>query len=99
MLSRDVSKITQLTGDSAGFDYTKHTDRCSLVFVDGSHAYDYAKADTETALKLVSKDGIVIWHDYGIWPGVTAALEEIDKEKGLGLKNIKGTSLVYWKNE
>ena len=37
-----VGKIHQLLGDSAVFDYTPYTRSCSLVFVDGSHAYDCA---------------------------------------------------------
>jgi hypothetical protein len=92
-----VGKIHQLLGDSAVFDYTPYTNSCSLVFVDGSHAYDYAISDTQAAMKIVKKEGVIIWHDYGIWEGVTKALEELDEREGYGLRNISGTSLVYWK--
>ena len=68
-----------------------------LVFVDGSHAYDYARKDSETALRLVRPGGVVLWHDYGVWPGVTQALEELEAARGLGLVNIAGTSLVFWR--
>ena len=54
--------------------------------------------DDDRALKLVGRNGVVIWHDYGIWEGVTQALEEIEREKNLGLESIRGTSLVYWRN-
>ncbi len=40
---------------------------------------------------------IVLWHDYGVWPGVTQALEELEAARGLGLVNIRGTSLVFWR--
>lgn len=93
-----VAKIHQWLGDSATFDYTSYENSCSLVFVDGSHAYDYAVSDTEAAMKLVKKGGAILWHDYGIWKGVTRALEEIEAKRGYGLKCIRGTSLVYWKN-
>lgn len=94
-----TAKIEQLFGDSAGFDFSPYYNSCSLVFVDGSHAYDYVVSDTKPAIKMVKKGGVILWHDYGIWEGVTKALEEIEKKEQLGLKNISGTSLVYWKNE
>ena len=58
----------------------------------GSHAYDYAKKNSETAMRLVRPDGIVLWHDYGVWDGVARALEELEAARGLGLVNIRGSS-------
>lgn len=95
--AESVRKISQFLGDSATFDYSNYRDTCSLVFVDGSHAYDYAISDTRAAMNLVKKGGVIIWHDYGVWEGVTKALEEIEQRERLGLKNITGTSLVYWR--
>lgn len=94
-----TKKIHQLFGDSAKFDFSPYYDSCSFVFIDGSHAYDYAMSDTKEALKMVKKGGVIIWHDYGIWDGVTKALEEIESIDKMGLVNINGTSLIYWKNE
>jgi predicted O-methyltransferase YrrM len=94
-----IARIHQLFGDSATFDYSAYTDSCSLVFVDGSHAYEYALADTSAAMKIVETGGIVVWHDYGIWEGVTQALEELEQREQLGLRNIQGTSLVFWKKK
>ena len=92
-----IGKIHQRLGDSATFDYTPHAHACSLVFVDGSHAYDYAMSDTRAAMGMVRGGGVVLWHDYGIWEGVTKALEELEEKNGYGLRNIRGTSLVYWR--
>jgi predicted O-methyltransferase YrrM len=92
-----VKRIEQLHGDSAAFDYSDYEGSCSLVFVDGSHAYDYAKADTETAMKLIGVGGVIIWHDYGVWPGVTKYLEELEATDRLGLRSVFGTSLVLWR--
>jgi predicted O-methyltransferase YrrM len=92
-----IGRIHQLLGDSATFDYSPYHGSCSLVFVDGSHAYDYAMSDTRAAMQLVRPGGVIIWHDYGIWEGVTKALEELEQRDHLGLKNIRGTSLVYWR--
>ena len=81
-----AARITQLFGDSATYDWSPHHGRAGLVFVDGSHAYDYVRADSETALRLVQPGGVVMWHDYGVWEGVTRALEEIEaQDLGLGI--------------
>jgi len=91
-------RITQLLGDSATFDWTPYAGRAGLVFVDGSHAYEYVRKDSETALRLVARAGIVLWHDYGRWEGVSRALDELEAERRLGLRHIAGTSLVVWKS-
>ena len=90
-------RITQLMGDSATYDWSPHAGRAGLVFVDGSHAHDYVIADSDTAFRLVAQKGVVIWHDYGVWDGVTRALEEIEASRHLGLRHVRGTSLVVWR--
>jgi len=92
-------RITQAFGDSATFEWSAHFSRAGLVFVDGSHAHDYVMADTDTAFRLIAPKGVVIWHDYGVWEGVTRALEEIEASRHLGLLHVRGTSLVVWKSE
>jgi predicted O-methyltransferase YrrM len=97
--SAAISRIHQLIGDSATFDYSRYKGLCSLVFVDGSHAYDYVLSDTRAAMSIVEPGGIVVWHDYGIWEGVTNALDELEQRERFGLRNIRGTSLVIWKKK
>ena len=94
-----AARVEQLRGDSATYDWSPHHGRAGLVFVDGSHSFDYARKDSETALRLVRPGGVVLWHDYGVWPGVNQALEELEATKGLGLVAIAGTSLVFWRAE
>ena len=85
-----AERVAQLSGDSATFDWSPHIGRAGLVFVDGSHAYDYAKKDSETAMRLVRPGGVVLWHDYGVWPGVNQALEELEAARHPGLVSISG---------
>jgi hypothetical protein len=94
---RSCARITQLLGDSATFDWSPHHGRAGLVFVDGSHAYDSVVADSNAALRLVANRGVIIWHDYGAWEGVTRALEELEATRHLGLRHVRGTSLVMWR--
>jgi hypothetical protein len=96
--SAAAGRVTQLHGDSATFDWTPYAGRAGLVFVDGSHAYDYVKKDSETAIRLVANGAIVLWHDYGRWEGVTRALDELEAERKLGLRHVRGTSLVIWRS-
>jgi predicted O-methyltransferase YrrM len=91
-------RITQLLGDSATFDWSPYQGRAGLVFVDGSHAYEYVRKDSETAMRLIAKGGMVLWHDYGRWDGVSRALDELEATRRLGLRHIAGTSLVAWKS-
>jgi hypothetical protein len=95
--AESAARITQLFGDSATFDWSTHLGRAALVFVDGSHAHDYVLADSDPAVRLVADKGVVIWHDYGVWEGVTRALEAIEASRHLGLRHVRGTSLVVWK--
>jgi hypothetical protein len=92
-----AGRIRQVHGDSARYDWSPHFGRAGLVFVDGSHAYDYVRADSDTAFRLARRGGMVLWHDYGVWPGVTRALEELERSRRLGLRHIRGTSLVFWR--
>ncbi len=92
-----TAKIRQVLGDSTKYDWSGHFGRAGLVFVDGSHAYDCVMADSENALKLLANKGVVIWHDYGVWDGVTRALEEFEAKHRLGLTQISGTTLAVFK--
>lgn len=95
--SQGAGRVTQLHGDSAAFDWSPFARTASLVFVDGSHSYEYAAGDSKTAFRLVAPGGMVIWHDYGVWEGVTRALEGLEAARSLGLRKIRGTSLVFWR--
>lgn len=66
--SQENPKIKHLFGDSRSFDFEPYYGKIDLVFVDGDHHYDSVVKDTETAFKLVSKSGAIVWHDYGNSP-------------------------------
>lgn len=92
----EARKITQLWGDSARFDFTELENTMDFVFVDGSHSYEYLMCDSQTALRLLKPEGgVIVWHDYGGWPGVTRGLNELFDSRGVfeGLRHIRGTSL------
>jgi len=88
-------KITQLFGDSATFDFSSY--RTELIFVDASHAYEYVLNDSAKALAMLGDaPGAIVWHDYGEWPGVTRALDELahSDARFAGLRWVRGTTLA-----
>ncbi len=92
-----TDRIEQHLGDSARFDFSPWYGCCDLVFVDASHAAPYVLSDSRQAVKLLRPGGMLVWHDYGIWEGVTQALEELDREEIPGIRAIAGTSLACWR--
>lgn len=91
-------RIQLLSGDSAAFDYGPYLGRMDFVFVDGSHEYEYVLNDSRCALLLLRPTGgIVFWHDYGQWHGVTRGLDGLRESEPAfaGLQQIADTSLAF----
>jgi predicted O-methyltransferase YrrM len=89
--------IVQLYGDTAQFDFAPWYGTRDLVFVDACHEYEYVRNDTDIALRLSRSGGLIIWHDYGSWVGVTRALNEFhahDSRFRL-IRHIAGTSICF----
>ena len=63
----------QIFGNSLGFDFSAYYP-IEGWFIDGKHDYQYAKNDTELALK--SNPKLIIWHDMQI-AGVEQAVTEV----------------------
>ena len=77
-----TDRIKLIWEDTARLNFSKYTDEIDLLFVDASHSYENCKNDSNNAHKVIKKDGIILWHDYAGWPGVTQALNEYYKEQG-----------------
>jgi predicted O-methyltransferase YrrM len=92
----EADRIKQLYGDTAQFDFSPFLSQIDFVFIDASHAYDYVVNDTRVALKLLrNRQGVIVWHDYGAWPGVTTALNEFFVSSQIPeLRHVDGTTLV-----
>jgi hypothetical protein len=94
-----ASKITQLFGDTATFDFTPFYGTMDMVFIDASHSYQYTLNDSRVAHKLLrGSKGLIMWHDYGgAWDGVTRALNELYSHDPAfaSLKHITNTSFAF----
>ncbi|VAX35695.1 hypothetical protein MNBD_UNCLBAC01-502 [hydrothermal vent metagenome] len=57
-------KITELFGSSLDYDFSPYHKKIDLIFIDGNHALKYVQSDTENAFKMLSPNGVIIWHDF-----------------------------------
>ncbi|MBI5765228.1 MAG: class I SAM-dependent methyltransferase [Planctomycetes bacterium] len=58
------SRITQLLGDSEGFDFKPYYDSIDLATVDGSHTYKFVRCDSMNAFRMIRPGGVILWHDF-----------------------------------
>ena len=87
-----AGKIQQVFSDSASLDWTQLPVPLDLVFIDGCHDYAYVKTDTANALQFLSKGGLIIWHDYGMYEDVSRVVDETGQT--IPVKAIRGTRLA-----
>ena len=79
------NRVHLVVGDSRTADPPPRP--CALVFVDGDHTYEGARADYERWRELVAPGGDILFHDavdvggYGNhYPGITRLVEEIERD-------------------
>lgn len=95
---KEKSKITQLYGDTATFDFTPHLNTTDMIFIDGSHSFEYVLNDSKIALKLLREGhGLIVWHDYNSFhKGVVKALNKLQlANPEFKMFYLEDTSLVY----
>lgn len=89
------NKIRQHFGDSTIYDFSQFTREGLLdfIFIDGGHSYSCVKSDTQNSLKILAKNGCIVWHDFTpFFGGVYQYLCELAKD--YPLVNIEQTNLV-----
>ena len=104
--SREVGSFLRLVGlegryeqilcDSMNFDPEPHRDSVELGFIDGAHALEYVRNDTEKMAIVMADRGLVFWHDYGgkgSFRPLAQYLEGLADR--LAIYRIAGTSLAW----
>jgi predicted O-methyltransferase YrrM len=92
--------IKQLWGDTATFDYSTLGGAVDLVFVDAAHDYKNKRCDCENAFKLLSENGVILWHNYAdvCNPDVTRCLAEYAQTHAIF--HLRNTNLaVYYRGK
>ena len=95
----EETRIEQLFGDSANFDFSPYFGSMDLVFIDGSHSYSYVKNDTEAALKMLSPDGSIVWDDYPAFPGIYSYLTDLSRTLDRRPFHILETRMVVYSKQ
>jgi len=91
-----AARIHQLRGNSLTFDPPAALANTDLCFIDGGHSYECIKADTETALKILSPNGVIVWDDYTWF--IDGVSQYLTKLRGpLPLHRIAGSQLVVYR--
>ena len=71
--------------------WTPDVEDIDLCFIDAGHSYECARNDTEKALKVMSRRGVVVWHD-AAWHrdgyGVNRYLRELMAD-GLAIRIVR----------
>jgi hypothetical protein len=82
--TRYAKNVTQLFGDSMSFDFSPYHGSIDLVYIDGSHSYEYVRSDTLNAFSMLRPDGIILWDDYGSVRSEYGTTEYPEKLRALG---------------
>jgi hypothetical protein len=84
-----ITSVTQHFGDTALYDFPE----VEFYFIDGAHTYEYARNDTEKALRCPTAKTLM-WHDSDeLHTGVTSWLVEMVRS-GYPVRQIEGTNLA-----
>jgi predicted O-methyltransferase YrrM len=89
-------RYTQLLCDSRTLDPAPYRDSVELGFIDGAHALEYVRNDTEKMAAMMADRGLVLWHDYGgkgRFRDLTAYLDALSRE--IAMYRIPGTTLAW----
>lgn len=90
----ESSKIQQLFGDSATFDFSPYAGLMDFVFIDGCHESNYVESDTQAAIRMTRlSGGWIIWHDSTLY-GVAPYLKRKMRQDAWPLSLIEGTTLM-----
>ena len=91
----EASRIKQVFGDSRALDWASLGAPFDMIFIDGCHEYEFARSDSLNALHNISPGGVIFWHDYGLIPDVSAAVDELVTEGPIFA--IKGTRMAAYR--
>lgn len=88
-------RIRQVYGDSGKMDWSTLGGPFDLIFIDGCHTEDYVRSDTVNAMRVLRPGGVIAWHDYGMIPDVSRAVDRIAAENPrMKICVLEGTRLA-----
>jgi predicted O-methyltransferase YrrM len=90
-----AARVKQVFGDSGSLDWSNFGGPFDLIFIDGCHTEKYVESDTRNAMRQLAPGGIIVWHDYGMIPDVSAVVDRFARQQGdLKFAALEGTRLA-----
>jgi len=93
---REAKRIRQLWADSTTADWKEFGSPFDLILIDGCHDYPFVRSDSANAMKHIRPGGTVFWHDYGQFPDVSRAVDELARD--YPIVAIIGTRLACFRS-
>jgi predicted O-methyltransferase YrrM len=91
-------KITQIFSDSKQYDETELIGTVDLIFIDGAHTKSYVMSDSNKAFRMLSSNGVIIWHDYKAdAPDVFNYLNNLSES--VKIVHIKDTDMAMYRRD
>jgi predicted O-methyltransferase YrrM len=91
---KEAARIRQVYGDSTQIDWKTLGGPFDLIFIDGCHDRAFVEKDSRRALENLARGGVIFWHDYGIMPDVSNAVDGLDMPAGIAA--VRGTRLAVY---
>ncbi len=85
----ESERIVQVWGNTRSVDLSPYERRCQLVFIDADHSEEGVVADSLTALRLLDREAVILWHD-ALRYGVQRGLPRLARERDLPIHLISG---------
>jgi len=92
--NKDKSNIQYIILDIYKDTWDVLPDDIEVSFIDAIHSYELCKNDILNSIKRFSKLKYIIFDDYGVWPGVKKAVDEMIQTKKLHFVKFIGTTDV-----
>jgi hypothetical protein len=106
MFAPDVRNLQTVYADSRTYDFSRLQRRFNLAFIDGNHAYEYAKSDTKNVLSVCEREFAIVWHDYALadhttihWEVFAGILDGLPREMWSRLYHVNNTSCAVLLSE
>ncbi|HXD16421.1 MAG TPA: class I SAM-dependent methyltransferase [Vicinamibacterales bacterium] len=93
MTQAEVSGVIRLISCTTLEAARAWTEPIDSLYVDADHSYEGVRADLRAWVPFVKPGGLILGDDYGsdLYPGVKAAWDEFEHERGLTLARYQST--------
>ena len=102
--SKNLPNVKHINQDSRTVDFSK-LGKFDFVFIDGNHHYEAVLKDTQNALKVLNKGGIIVWHGYFVlfgdiaWEIFAGMLDGTPKEMHEKMYGVSDTACAIYTGE